>query len=178
MDPPKETMTEVMAQDETNVGEGIIDTTVATSSKATQERVAKNGGGKNRGLCLYVALESRLSLQSKWVVEELKRLICLLVVRKVSLRHGKENLGELDDGVEHVNAEAWVEMEARVEPPSGRVQKRPKVEAETSQPPSPPRVVLKHSSQLQEIFALFSLSNFCKSIFLLTCVICRKLASS
>lgn len=43
--------------------------------------------------------------------------------------------------------EAEVEAEGRVKSPSGRVQKRPRVEAQASQPPSPPREVLELSTQ-------------------------------
>lgn len=46
VDPPEEPMTEVVAQDEFNAGEGIIDTIVATSSETTHERTAENGEGK------------------------------------------------------------------------------------------------------------------------------------
>lgn len=167
VDPLDEMMTEAMAQDEANASEGIIDTMVATSSKATQERAIGNGDGEEPRLVSPGGIREQ-AITEEQVGGGTKVIELSFGSEESQSEHGEKNLGEHDAGAEKMQTRGGTDVE--VDSLVGRVQKRRRVEnvprVEVVQSSSLPRVEVEEPSiRMQEVIdpSLFAFMYRCFS---------------
>lgn len=125
-----------------------------TSSKAIQERIVGSGKGEIPRPASLGRMEEQAVVRQNVGIEVIE---LSFGSEGGHSKHGEENMDKPDAAVEQMTTQAGVGEKVRVESPSDRVLKRPRVEAKTRRPPSPSRVVLEPSARLQEVCDLCNL---------------------